>query len=209
MKEVFIHEKSVDNGNLKIYLSNEDLFNFASSKTMIRSSPILKAFYDKFAPWLIEFEDCEADWPDLKSLYDAARDCFELIFLNQDMHYLLTITVDPKYPFSRDPVKTAKMVTFWLENQSRLRGLKCVMVPELSRSLKWHFHCMINDGLNFVNTGRGRCNSFASGWKYGYTNIIDQDGAFANSASYMAQLILNNSSNSIKTFGTHFWTFGL
>lgn len=70
-----------------------------------------------------------------------------------DMRWFVTLTLDPEKIDRYDRDKTIKAATTWLTNQVQRRGLAYVVVPELHQDGAVHFHGMLNDALEMVDSG--------------------------------------------------------
>lgn len=82
----------------------------------------------------------------------ACRKIEDIILLNNDMCYFVTLTFDPKKIESFNVKEVEEKFTTWLKNQSYRKGLKYVFVPEYHEKdknglLKIHLHGVINDAL--------------------------------------------------------------
>jgi hypothetical protein len=70
-----------------------------------------------------------------------------------EMRWFCTLTLDPKKIDRYDRDRTIKAATTWLTNQVQRRGLAYVVVPELHEDGAVHFHGMLNDALEMVDSG--------------------------------------------------------
>ena len=73
--------------------------------------------------------------------------------LSTDMKYFVTFTLDQDKINRYEIHEVTKKLNRWLDNQVRRKGLCYVMVPELHKDGAIHFHALINDALDAVDSG--------------------------------------------------------
>lgn len=73
--------------------------------------------------------------------------------LSTAMVYFVTFTLDATKIDRRDIHVITKKLNRWLDNMVRRKGLCYLMVPELHKDGAIHFHGLINDALDVVDSG--------------------------------------------------------
>lgn len=83
----------------------------------------------------------------------AKQAIYDLAALN-DWAYFITLTIDPGELNRYDPEAVAKRVGKWLANMvQRREGFSYMVVPEHHKDGAIHFHGLISEGLNLVDSG--------------------------------------------------------
>ena len=143
----------------------------------------------------------------------AKRKVFDYILANPDLRYFVTLTLNGE-KFSRYDVKEAcKRLNKFLANRVQRQGLKYVFVPELHKDGAIHFHGLINDSVNLVDSGTyiapgckkpvslgtvkrkgidlSECNLVYNipEWDYGFTTAIEIYGERGQVGNYVAKYI--------------------
>ncbi|MBO5287264.1 MAG: hypothetical protein J6B34_03985 [Clostridia bacterium] len=86
----------------------------------------------------------------------ACRQIEDIILLNEDLKYFVTLTFDISKYNSTDKELVLELFTKWLHKQVRSKGLKYIFVPEYHQKEgdnKIHFHGVINNVLNIIDSG--------------------------------------------------------
>lgn len=85
----------------------------------------------------------------INCIYDIAR--------SNDWDYFLTLTFDPKKIDSFDYELVSKKLSQWIDNFKRKNApdLKYILVPELHKSGRYHFHGLLKDigNMKLINSG--------------------------------------------------------
>lgn len=92
------------------------------------------------------------DDPRADNLRRAKGKIFD-IALSNEWRYMLTLTLDKDKIDRFDPKVVIKPFTKWLNNMVHRKGLKYIIVPELHEDGAIHFHGLINDVLDLVDSG--------------------------------------------------------
>ena len=90
-------------------------------------------------------------WDD--SLKRAHERIFDIIMLN-DWDYFITGTFNDKVVDGTDSKAIIKPLQDWLKNSVRRKGLRYILIPEIHKSGRVHFHGLINDSLRLSDSGR-------------------------------------------------------
>lgn len=75
------------------------------------------------------------------------------IALSNNWNYMVTLTLDDEKIDRYDPKAIIKPFSKWLSNMVARRGLNYLIVPELHEDGAIHFHGLINDALDLVDSG--------------------------------------------------------
>ena len=136
------------------------------------------------------------------------------ISLATGFKYFVTLTFDPARVDSLDPAAVVKAMSIWCDNQVRRKGLTYVLVPELHKSGRVHFHGFFNDALPVVDSGtmklpgekrprkprtkKERAEWLAAGaqivynmpnWTYGFTTALELTGSYHAAVAYVCKYI--------------------
>lgn len=134
--------------------------------------------------------------------------------LNTPMRWFVTLTLDKETVDRYDGDAVVKKLSTWLDNQVRRRGLAYVLVPERHKDGAIHFHGLINDAVDVVDSGtmvppgggkprrprsrRQRDQWLAQGghvvynlpgWRFGFTTAIELYGDYAAAVGYVCKYI--------------------
>ena len=143
--------KHYGNGYMKRYMSNTPIFGMSFPKAKKKpSSP--------------SEETDEIELPENKrtvrnrtdNIRRTSEAVHDIILLNEDLKYFFTLTINPEDIDSRDPKLVLQKITRWLWNQVQRRSLKFLLVPEYhpeKNDKKIHFHGLINNAFNLVDSG--------------------------------------------------------
>lgn len=104
---------------------------------------------------IISFDDDNE--PDEDSAARAARRArnkvFELCLCNEDLRYFATFTLDKAKIDRTDYGAIIKKLNSWLDYRVRNLGLKYIIVAEYHSNKAIHFHALMNDVLQRVDSG--------------------------------------------------------
>lgn len=89
----------------------------------------------------------------LRSSRRARNKVFELCLCNEDLQYFVTFTLDKCKIDRKDYAAVIKKLNSWLDYRVRNLGLKYVMVAEYHSNKAIHFHALMNDVLELVDSG--------------------------------------------------------
>lgn len=134
--------------------------------------------------------------------------------LSTDMKYFCTFTLD-KGKIDRYDIKVVtRKLNQWLSHQVERRGIAYVIVPEFHQDDAIHFHGMLTEGLDVVDSGtiipngedrprRPRSDAQARawlrdggrkvynlpGWPYGFTTALQLEGCYEKAVNYVCKYI--------------------
>lgn len=133
---------------------------------------------------------------------------------NTPMRWFVTLTLDKATVDRYDGEAVVKKLSTWLDNQVRRRGLAYVLVPERHKDGAIHFHGLINDAVDVVDSGtvvppgggkprrprsrRQRDEWIAQGghvvynlpgWRFGFTTAMELYGDYAAAVGYVCKYI--------------------
>lgn len=151
---------------------------------------------------------------DIERAKRRARAMVRRIALASSFDYFVTLTFDPQRVDSLDPAAVVKAMSIWCDNQVRRRGLKYILVPELHKSGRVHFHGFFNDALPREDSGcikmpnvkkpikprtkKQRAELLAQGgqivwnlpnWTYGFTTALELHGPYPAAVAYVCKYI--------------------
>ena len=151
---------------------------------------------------------------DLERAKRRARAMVRRIALASGFDYFVTLTFDPKRVDSLDPAAVVRAMSTWCDNNVRRRGLKYILVPELHKSGRVHFHGFFNDALPREDSGtikmpgekkprkprtkKQRAEMLAAGgqvvwnlpnWTYGFTTALELHGPYPAAVAYVCKYI--------------------
>lgn len=93
-----------------------------------------------------------------RSIRRAKAKLYDLLRCNLDLKYFLTLTVSPdKIEDREDYAVIIKKLNQWLNNRVKRKGLKYCGVVERHKKGGLHFHFVVNDSLDFVDSGTVKC----------------------------------------------------
>lgn len=134
----------------------------------------------------------------------ARRRLYDLVACNPDCNMMVTLTLNGE-DFARDEWSAIiPKLSTWLDNATRRRGMKYILVPEHHKDGKSiHFHGFINEGALALSrainprTGKpikqnGRAVYNVDNWKYGFTTAVrvgKSDLDQSSSAKYVLKYI--------------------
>lgn len=167
------------------------------------------------ANWLtVEARDRARDWENLQRSMRRAKVKVRDYCLSTDMKYFCTFTLDQKKIDRYDMKEITKKLNVWLGHQVQRKGIAYVMVPELHKDGAVHFHGMLTEGLDVVDSGTiipngedrprrpssyrqgeawlragGRRVYNLPGWPYGFTTALQLDGCYEKAVNYVCKYI--------------------
>jgi hypothetical protein len=134
----------------------------------------------------------------------ARKRLYDLVACNPDCNMMVTLTLNgDDFPRDEWGAIIPKLST-WLDNATRRRGMKYILVPEYHKDGKSiHFHGFINEGALALSrainphTGKpikqkGRAVYNVDNWKYGFTTAVrvgKSDLDQSSSAKYVLKYI--------------------
>ena len=151
---------------------------------------------------------------DLERAKRRARANVRRVALASSFKYFVTLTFDPARVDSMDPAAVVKAMSIWCDNNVRRKGLAYVLVPELHKSGRVHFHGFFNDALPAVDSGclkipgqkrlkkpktkKERAELISAGaqvvynlpnWTYGFTTALELVGSYPAAVAYVCKYI--------------------
>ena len=170
--------------------------------------------------------DKEKEAQNAKRAIDAI---YDIVYLNPDMNWFVTLTIDPKKINASSPEKVYDKLKNFLSNAVQLKSLKYLILSEYhkKKDRRIHLHCLMNEALELKFSKRykvegfkkpmGMRKIFAKGlqdrprkevynvidWKYGYSTAIKLDDDSDNVAGYVSKYISKDVENT-KIFGRHY-----
>lgn len=154
----------------------------------------------------------------------------DIVRMNTDFKWFVTLTFDPKKNDSRDVKTVSKIIGQYLSNAVQRNELKYLLVAEYHKSGAIHLHGFINDSLKMIRSDTVKAPKHEKpikidtarkyglsieeckpvynipSWadRYGYTTAVELDGDFEAVAKYVTKYITKDSS---KIFG-HYYLAG-
>ena len=163
------------------------------------------------------------------NLRRAKQAIYDLAALN-DWKYFITLTLDQEQIDRYNPKEVGQRVGKWLANMvQRREGFSYLVVPEHHKDGAIHFHGLISDGLNMVDSGTvkvpGKKKPIKretarrqkipedqqtpifniADYKLGYSSAIPTYGSRDAMSRYMTKYITKDLQ---KIFGKRYWTGG-
>ena len=163
------------------------------------------------------------------NLRRAKQAIYDLAACNE-WHYFITLTLDQEQIDRYDPEEVAKRVGKWLANMvQRREGFRYMVVPEHHKDGAIHFHGLITEGLQMVDSGTvkvaGRKKPIKratakrakipedqqtpiyniADYKLGYSSAIPTYGSRDRLSRYMTKYITKDLQ---KIFGKRYWAGG-
>lgn len=132
--------KIYPNGKVHITCFSRDIFRDEGWELI--DAPVIEVDDDKCY---------ETDKPRSDSLKRAKGKIFD-IALSNDWKYMITLTLDGDKIDRLDPKAVIKPFTTWLRHMVERKGLKYLIVPELHEDGAIHFHGLINESLDMVES---------------------------------------------------------
>lgn len=186
-----------------------------------------KEFLEAHADLMSGAGERERDRSD--NLRRAKQAIYDLAALN-DWTYFITLTLDKDHLDRYDPKEVGKRVGKWLANMvQRREGFSYLVVPEHHKDGAIHFHGLISDGLQMIDSGTvkvaGRKKPMKratakrqkipeeqqtpiyniADYKLGYSSAIPTYGSRDRLSRYMTKYITKDLQ---KIFGKRYWSSG-
>lgn len=150
---------------------------------------------------------------------------FDIVYQNEFVYFVtLTLRYDDRLDRT-DPKAVLKKLSVWLNHQQQRKGLSYLLIPEYHENGGIHAHALINDTLQFVDSGRRIYKGKAwmiedlqrnqvywqglkpvyniTDWKYGFSTAIPLDGERLRIAHYVTKYITKDCK---KIFGKYYWS---
>lgn len=83
----------------------------------------------------------------------ARKKVAEIARANPDMCYFVTFTLDGEKVDRYDVSECLKLLRVWCNNRVQRSGLKYIFIPEFHKDGALHFHGLINDAVDMVDSG--------------------------------------------------------
>lgn len=128
--------------------------------------------------------------------------------------YFVTLTLDASKIDRHDVGITGRELRRWLSHQVQRRGLAYVLVPERHKDGALHFHGLINDALDMMDSGTvkkvdggkprkprsmaekcrwledgGQVVYNIPGWRYGFSTALELRGDYRKAVAYVCKYI--------------------
>lgn len=130
---------------------------------------------------------------DVERAMRRARANVRRLALANDFKYFVTLTVDPAKIDSYDVQAVTRRLSQWLSNRVKRDGLVYVLVPELHKSGRVHYHGFFNDAIEVVDSGHrdkeGHVIYNLPAWDYGFTTAIELYGDRHAAVGYTCKYI--------------------
>lgn len=161
-----------------------------------------------------DVRDRAMSWESLQRSMRRARVKVRDYCLSTDMKYFCTFTLDQEKIDRYDIKVITNKLNRWLSHQVQRRGIAYVMVPELHQDGAIHFHGMLTEGLEVVDSGTiiprgedrprrprsdeqerawlragGRKVYNLPGWPYGFTTALQLEGCYEAAVNYVCKYI--------------------
>ena len=148
-----------------------------------------------------------------RSARRAKAAIFDYMLAEWEFALFITLTLDPEKADRYDAKQAAKIMCTWANNRVQRQGLKYLIVPEYHKDGAIHFHGVINDVLEKVDSGTvlrpeggrpvkrdtvrraggdpGTCKTVYNlpGWGYGFSTAIELDGDREAVAGYICKYV--------------------
>lgn len=139
-----------------------------------------------------------------------AKDKIVDIALLNDFEYFVTFTFNDEIVNAKDYDLTIKKLKKWLDNMVQRNNLLYLLVPELHKSGRIHFHALMSGNLKLVESGhfdkQNRIVYNVSSWKYGFTTAVKIDGCYEAVCKYITKYITKDIS---KITGNFYYSGGI
>ena len=128
-------------GSVHVTVASYDIFGGDIFEELTDEEPASRGPYD-------------TDNPRLNNLMKARRHIYDLAYLNVDSwRYMVTLTLDKSKIDRYNAKEVVQPFKTWLNNMVKRRKIKYLIVPELHEDGAIHFHGLISEGLNLVDSG--------------------------------------------------------
>lgn len=139
-----------------------------------------------------------------------AKDKIVDIALLNDFEYFVTFTFNDEIVNAKDYDLTIKKLKKWLDNMVQRNNLIYLLVPELHKSGRIHFHALMSGNLKLVESGHfdkhNRIVYNVSSWKYGFTTAVKIDSCYEAVCKYITKYITKDIS---KITGNFYYSGGI
>lgn len=194
--------KQYPDGSQEILVCSKQIFNPENLESPYSD-------YEDFSEDKKKKSPCDA--LDSRAIRRAKKNIKDYILCN-NFEYFITLTLD-KRNVSRDNYKEIiiKMNT-WLDNNVRRKGLQYLIVPEFHKNGSIHFHGLINESLEMLDSGTVSVKGLKKpikistykryypgkeyqtvynipGWKYGFSTAIQLYGDKRAVANYIGKYL--------------------
>lgn len=157
----------------------------------------------------------KSDKEDLERARRRARAKVRRLALANEFKWFVTLTLDPAKVDSLDVAAVTRKLNQWCSNQVKRRGLRYILVPELHKSGRVHYHGFFSDSLEAVDSGTitgvpgskgprkprsarqraewleagGKVVCNLPGWTYGFTTAVELYGEYERAVAYVCKYI--------------------
>lgn len=190
-EQIQIYKKQVGRDRLEDDLEHAYLYTRVCDKDIsFKENP----FNDNQYEWMQKFKDSNKS----ESMRVSRARCINKIYdiaRSNMWEWFFTLTFNPEKVNSYDYTDTSKKLSLWLNNmRKKCPDMIYVVVPELHKSGRWHFHGLFSnvDGLEFVESGKctdkGQMIYNVGNYKLGFSTAIRCDGS-PKVVSYLCKYI--------------------
>ncbi len=233
-------EQIYPNGYRRVIFCNNPRFKVKSvirkkviEELNIPNEDISELEYSEDLPEVLTSVDKSSDRVRNDNILRTERTVEDILLLNNDLCYFVTVTFDPEKVDGTNVDAVMKKCSNWLYNQSKRKGLKYIFVPEYhpqKNENRIHLHGCVNDVFNLVDSNtrilegykkpmklekikrlglEARIKSVVYNipeWKYGWSTAIPTYGSRLSVAMYVSKYIGKAASDNGKIFGKMYWS---
>ncbi len=142
------------------------------------------------------------------SMRRARQAVFDIARLNDFFHFI-TWTLDGEKIDRYNPHEVSKKLKYFLDNMSRRKGLKYLVIPEHHKDGALHMHGLVAGDYKLTNTGKhtkgGQPIYNMPDWSLGFSTAIPLDNQKERIANYITKYI---SKDFKKIFGSFYYAGG-
>jgi hypothetical protein len=142
------------------------------------------------------------------SIRRAKQRVFEIAMLNRFTHFI-TWTLDKDEIDRYDAKEVGKRLRKFLNNQTRRRDAKYIIIPEHHKDGAIHMHGLLSGAFQMADshrkTTRGQTVYNMPDWKYGFSTAIELDGNVLAIARYITKYVTKDMT---KIFGNFYYAGG-
>lgn len=138
-----------------------------------------------------------------------AKDKINDIAMLNDFKYFVTFTFNDKIVNAKDYDRSIKVLKKWLDNMVQRNELLYLLVPELHKSGRIHFHALMSGKLTLVDSGHKdnaqRIIYNVANWKYGFSTAVEISGEYVAICRYITKYITKDLT---KITGNYYYSGG-
>lgn len=126
------------------------------------------------------------------SIKRAKDKIFDIAYCNE-WDYFITLTFNPDFINSYDPMLVNKAFRNWLHNMVKRYQMVYLAVPELHKSGRIHLHLLARGNFRLIDSNHklrdGRTIYNLDNWKYGWTTAIKLDDNHEAVCRYISKYV--------------------